>query len=594
MYKSHFKGVMGASHSIPLTTDAITLLHSNPRTTLFSQSTQSRLQNPVFKSNPTNQIFKAQLKTMSQPSQVVPVNGGKVVVRETQDESSTWPINVDGIDQEVVDKMVYDALVWSSIHGLVVGDRSVQRSSTVPGVGLVHAPFALLPMPFPATQLNQANELAPIFNELVDRVSLDAKFLQDSLSRTKKADPFTSRLLDIHAKMLEINKKEEIRLGLHRSDYMLDEQTKLLLQIEMNTISSSFAGLSGLVGKLHRSLLSNYGEFLGLDSKRIPDNAAVSQFSMALARAWTEYNNPRAVVLFVVQAEERNMYDQHWLSTTLKEKYPLLFSIYCIKKFVCYGTLISICPCETEDNKYKSFCIGFIETSKIDAEAELLPDGTLVMGGQVIGIVYFRAGYTPNDYPSEAEWRARLLMEQSSAIKCPSISYHLVGTKKVQQELAKPNVLERFLDDKEDIAKLRKCFAGLWSLDDSDIVKKAIEKPELFVMKPQREGGGNNIYGNDVRETLIKLQKEGSEAEAAYILMQRLFPAVSTTFLMREGICYKDDTISELGVYGAYLRNNEKVILNDQCGYLMRTKVSSSDEGGVAAGFAVLDSLYLT
>ncbi|XP_062002698.1 glutathione synthetase, chloroplastic [Rosa rugosa] len=553
---------MGASHSIPLTTDTITLLHSNPRTTLFSQSTQSRLQNPVFKLNPTNQIFKAQLKTMSQPSQVVPVNGGKVVVRETQDESSTRPINVDGIDQEVVDKMVYDALVWSSIHGLVVGDRSVQRSSTVPGVGLVHAPFALLPMPFPGTQLNQANELAPIFNELVDRVSLDAEFLQDSLSRTKKADPFTSRLLDIHAKMLEINKKEEIRLGLHRSDYMLDEQTKLLLQIEMNTISSSFAGLSGLVGKLHRSLLSNYGEFLGLDSKRIPDNAAVSQFSMALARAWTEYNNPRAVVLFVVQAEERNMYDQHWLSTTLKEKY----NVSTLRKTL----------------------------AEIDAEAELLPDGTLVVGGQVIGIVYFRAGYSPNDYPSEAEWRARLLMEQSSAIKCPSISYHLVGTKKVQQELAKPNVLERFLDDKEDIAKLRKCFAGLWSLDDSDIVKKAIEKPELFVMKPQREGGGNNIYGNDVRETLIKLQKEGSEAEAAYILMQRLFPAVSTTFLMREGICYKDDTISELGVYGAYLRNNEKVILNDQCGYLMRTKVSSSDEGGVAAGFAVLDSLYLT
>ena len=36
-------------------------------------------------------------------------------------------------------------------------------------------------------------------------------------------------------------------------------------------------------------------------------------------------------------------------------------------------------------------------------------------------------------------------MEQSSAIKCPSISYHLVGTKKIQQELAKPKVLERYL-----------------------------------------------------------------------------------------------------------------------------------------------------
>ena len=41
-------------------------------------------------------------------------------------------------------------------------------------------------------------------------------------------------------------------------------------------------------------------------------------------------------------------------------------------------------------------------------------------------------------------------------------------------------------------------------------------------------------------------------------------------------------------------RNKEKVIINDQCGHLMRTKVSSSNEGGVAVGFAVLDSIYLT
>lgn len=52
----------------------------------------------------------------------------------------------------------------------------------------------------------------------------------------------------------------------------------------------------------------------------------------------------------------------------------------------------------------------------------------------------------------------------------------------------------------------------------------------------------------------MRLQKEGSEADAAYILMQRIFPTVSHTFLMRNGICYKDDTVSELGIYGAYLR----------------------------------------
>ncbi|BBH06634.1 Protein of unknown function D [Prunus dulcis] len=354
---------------------------------------------------------------------------------------------------------------------------------------------------------------------------------------TKKADAFTSRLLDIHSKMLEINKKEDIRLGLHRSDYMLDEQTKLLLQIETNTISCSFPGLSCLVSDLHRlssprsrAYLTTMEKFLGLDSKRVPNNPAASQFVEALAKAWTEYNNPRAVVMFVVQADERNM------------------------------------------------------------------------GGQAIAVVYFRAGYTPNDYPSESKCDILPCSGVESkathgAVIChqvPSISYHLAGTKKIQQELVKPNVLERFVDNKEDIAKLRKCFAGLWSLDDSDIVKDAIERPGLYVMKPQREGGGNNIYGNDVKEALMRLQKEGSEADAAYILMQRIFPTVSRTFLMRNGICYKDDTISELGIYGAYLRNKERVILNDQCGYLMRTKAASSDEGGVAAGFAVLDSLYLT
>ncbi|THU56398.1 hypothetical protein C4D60_Mb11t16840 [Musa balbisiana] len=88
-----------------------------------------------------------------------------------------------GVPSDLVEKMMYDALVWSALHGLVVGDRRVQNSGTVPGVGLVHAPFALLPMSFPKAYWRQACELAPIFNELVDRVSLDGKFLQDSLSR---------------------------------------------------------------------------------------------------------------------------------------------------------------------------------------------------------------------------------------------------------------------------------------------------------------------------------------------------------------------------------------------------------------------------
>lgn len=73
---------------------------------------------------------------------------------------------------------------------------------------------------------------------------------------------------------------------------------------------------------------------------------------------------------------------------------------------------------------------------------------------------------------------------------------------------------------------------------------------------------GNNIYGDDVKETLLRILKEGSEEDAAYILMQRIFPTVSPTFLMRDGICHKEHAISELGVYSAYLRYILVVLLN--------------------------------
>jgi hypothetical protein len=58
-----------------------------------------------------------------------------------------------------------------------------------------------------------------------------------------------------------------------------------------------------------------------------------------------------------------------------------------------------------------------------------------------IAVIYYRCGYHPDQYPSEREWDARLMMERSLAIKSPSIQYHLAGTKKVQQELANPGTV---------------------------------------------------------------------------------------------------------------------------------------------------------
>ena len=126
------------------------------------------------------------------------------------------------------------------------------------------------------------------------------------------------------------------------------------------------------------------------------------------------------------------------------------------------------------------------------------PYGALVVqdeGGTdvEVSVAYYRCGYTPADYPGEAEWSAREAIEKSSAIKCPSVAYHLAGTKRVQQAgvcvgpcplaafsparaqvfssfsqaLAGAGVLERFVS-RETAALLRRSFAGLWSLDPAE------------------------------------------------------------------------------------------------------------------------------
>ena len=67
---------------------------------------------------------------------------------------------------------------------------------------------------------------------------------------------------------------------------------------------------------------------------------------------------------------------------------------------------------------------------------------------------------------SRQSWATRLLMERSRAIKCPDIATHLAGTKKVQQVLARPGVLERFFPEQPQVVQqIRATFAGLYTLD---------------------------------------------------------------------------------------------------------------------------------
>jgi glutathione synthetase len=193
------------------------------------------------------------------------------------------------------------------------------------------------------------------------------------------------------------------------------------------------------------------------------------------------------------------------------------------------------------------------------------------------------------------------------------MALQLAGAKKIQQVLCEDGVLEEILLgegrpdvgfgegagnlSKADVDKLRQTWTGLWPMDDSPLGKEAnklaITEHDRFVLKPQREGGGNNIYRSDIPPYLADLAKEvplpgEPELKEGYILMELIEPPQGLcNWLVRggEGLARKADVVSELGVYGVMLFGDEQEdVVNREAGTLLRTKGRESDEGGVAIG----------
>ena len=132
---------------------------------------------------------------------------------------------------------------------------------------------------------------------------------------------------------------------------------------------------------------------------------------------------------------------------------------------------------------------------------------------------------------------------------------------------------------------------------------------DKLVLKPQREGGGNNVYKGDIPAFLEGLSVE---ERSAWIAMALIVPPAGVgSYLVRpvsgEGGKTEDkgranlvrvETISELGIFGWALFGRDEgtgVVRKERgdVGWLMRTKGVESNEGGVAAGFSMLDSVVL-
>lgn len=466
-------------------------------------------------------------------------------------------------------KGVAEAIAYAATHGIVVA----QNGTSLQGSALSHAPMTYRPSPMPAACYHEARRITPLINGMVARIASDRAYLRSVLAETAAADAgFTGRLL---ALLADAPREPAVELTICRYDYFVHEEggEKSLRMVEMNCIAASFACLGSKTSDMHRYLATHPVSRTDFDLASMPVNDAMGGLASGIAAAHEQYvkrfvkgAQARVVALMIVQPGERNAYDQDLLRMTLWEKH----TVEMIR----------------------------MSMAEVDEFASLDEDGGLrvlspYFGSEsiAVSVIYFRAGYAPDDYPSECQWNARALMEKSNAAKCPSIAMQLVGTKKIQQHLDLEGEVERFVDSKADADAIRATFARQYSLSSADNGEKtasmAVQRPDEFVLKPQREGGGNNLYSQDLKKALETMS---SEERSAFVLMERIRPVVERNVIIRAGKVSEMDVVSEFGVYGVHVRASGQDLINGMGGTLLRSKSASQDDGGVAAGVAVLDS----
>ncbi|KAL7268784.1 Glutathione synthetase [Rhizina undulata] len=440
----------------------------------------------------------------------------------------------------------------------------------------VHAPVAVFPSPFPRACWERARSVQTAFNELYIKVACDEEWLGRIVDELSAVDEFIARLRGIQISAAAAS-PQRLSLGLFRSDYMLHQgdSEERILQVEFNTIASSFGGLASRVSEMHRHLVSAGAYPPALTHENIPLNPAAEKLAGGLAMAHRAYipvgaKQRETGVLFVVQAGERNVFDQRWL------EYPLLTQ-------GIYAHRITL-------EQVRSQC--FLETG-----TKALVYKPPHRDGEVeVSTVYFRAGYGPGDYTTDADWAARALLEESNAIKCPSVVTQLAGSKKVQQVLCNPGELEHFFPDSpETVGALRETFARIYPMDTTPLGLEAralaFKQPARYVLKPQREGGGNNVYKERIPGFLEGVEKD---KWGGYVLMELIEPPELQNLVLRDGVVREGEVVGELGVYGIALWGREGAVVgNEEAGWLLRTKGRESEEGGVAAGFGCVDGVLL-
>lgn len=452
-------------------------------------------------------------------------------------------------------------------------------------------PFSIAPMTIERPIYEHLLAVTPLIAKLVSNVSEDHDFLQASLGDMAKADPFFGRLMELHQQAHgdATQRQHPARqpLLLMRTDFM-DDRAHGAKVIEFNGIAAGMAPFGQRAAQLHQYVKDQwsdiYHQWVEDDSATPADNQGMEQLALGIATAATKVQthfaelgertvDVKPTFLMIVQKDEDNVYDQHLLEAALQQR-----GIRTVRR--------------TFEQLSRQLSSG--------ENQRLILDGV-----GAIDSVYLRAGYQYADYwaPDLNEdicchtlSQTRLFIEKHYVAMNATISQQLATSKSMQMLLT--------MMPAQDYARW-----GL-TLNEAKLVKSVLadmkpvsqESIEWFnrsankqdwVLKNQGEGGGHCVFGEEISDTLAKLQPQEYDAWA---LMQRLYPheRETPTIAVRDGQQTRvDDLVSEIGLFTAHYQGEPVTEQNGYAGYLIRSKPASENEGGIHSGQGILDSLVL-
>lgn len=469
------------------------------------------------------------------------------------------------------------AQVFAYQSGFTVLSEPLPSPAEVP-------PMTLLPSPVPSQQLQKVKKLGPIFSQLMDRVSCDVGWLMKHLAplRLPDADPWTAQLLDLaeeiygQGTIAKDPKEDAGRLFLMRQDYLPDRDGKYI-QVEINTIAVAFAGLTESLARVHANLLgtccAKLPESIRPAGELMQDNAPGRAYAQALAVAHELY-----ILKCTAQLDRRCSGPQ--------------VCFYCFPQdhLEMDQRIIEAELHKLGVESFFAFLGADIELKGGDS-ARAGVGGACIIDGIEASVVYFQCTYSPEHFANPKEWQNRKLIELSRAIKAPTLLGHLAGLKKVQEILSTKDALDRFLSP-EEVDSCLPHFARQVDPsrpDSESIVAAAKAEPENWVLKPQREGGANNFFGEELKRILCE-----GKCLSQYVLMERIKSQPMPCLLMKKaGVVEQHDVCSELGLFSAYLACGDEEIQNNVGGAMLRTKEFRSEEGGVCAGHGVIDTPFV-